>query len=367
MKKLLLMLGLTVAIFGSSKADIKVSLPENNEITSLNYSYESIKKSAEAKTRSERGTVRGDVAVTTNQAIIPIPSDNDNYQFMIRVGEKTSPITFYVTTGDNAEVNISNLSPLTYTLSGTPLLDGMTQLSLAQAPVYAKAESLSANGKPSPEEIEAIKSELSNVQKKFINSNPTGAAAPIALLNLSGEDFISIYDENQGSLQNSILAPIVEKQYKLEKRNVEYKKKQELLTSGNTEAPNFTLKNLEGNEVSLSDFRGKWVILDFWGSWCPWCIKGFPELKEAYEKYSGRLEIIGIDCNEDEAAWKAGVEKYELPWVHVYNPKDSNVLPEYGVRAFPTKAIINPEGIVKNITVGHDPAFFVALTELMGN
>lgn len=151
-----------------------------------------------------------------------------------------------------------------------------------------------------------------------------------------------------------------------EAKRIEMEKRLEKLQSGDVKAPDFTLKNLEGKEISLKDFRGKWVILDFWGSWCPWCIKGFPELKEAYEKYQNDLVIIGIDCRESEEDWKAGVEKYQLPWVNVYNPQDSKLTEEYAVPGYPTKAIINPEGYIKNITVGHDPEFFVVLTELMG-
>lgn len=142
--------------------------------------------------------------------------------------------------------------------------------------------------------------------------------------------------------------------------------KLETLQSGTVDAPGFTLKDLEGKDVSLSDFKGKWVILDFWGSWCPWCIKGFPELKEAYEKYAGQLEIIGIDCRESKEDWKAGVEKYQLPWINVYNPEGSELTNEYAVPGFPTKVIVNPEGKISNITVGHDPAFFEVLAKLLG-
>lgn len=151
-----------------------------------------------------------------------------------------------------------------------------------------------------------------------------------------------------------------------EAKRIEMEKKLEALQAGDVKAPDFKLKDLEGKEVSLKDFRGKWVILDFWGSWCPWCIKGFPELKEAYKKYGDELVIIGIDCRESEEAWKAGVEKYELPWVNVYNPEGSKLTEEYAVPGYPTKAIINPEGIIKNITVGHNPEFYDALTKLIG-
>lgn len=137
------------------------------------------------------------------------------------------------------------------------------------------------------------------------------------------------------------------------------------MQKGDIIAPEFTLKNLDNREVSLKDFRGKWVILDFWGSWCPWCIKGFPELKEAYQKYSGKLEIIGIDCRESEEDWKAGVKKYELPWVNLYNPEDSKLTEEYAVPGYPTKVIIDPQGYIKNITIGHNPEFFNILSKLI--
>lgn len=131
-------------------------------------------------------------------------------------------------------------------------------------------------------------------------------------------------------------------------------------------APGFKLKNLYGKDISLSDFKGKWVVLDFWGSWCIWCVRGFPELKEAYAKYKDELVIVGIDCGESEADWKAGVAKYELPWVNVYCPQGSSLTAEYGVRGFPTKAIIDPEGNIRNVTIGHNPEFFTILADLIG-
>ena len=146
----------------------------------------------------------------------------------------------------------------------------------------------------------------------------------------------------------------------------EMERRIEAMQSGDVDAPAFTLKDLDGKDVSLSDFKGKWVILDFWGSWCPWCIKGFPELKEAYNKYGDELVIIGIDCRESEDDWKAGVAKYELPWVNLYNPENSQLTEEYNVPGYPTKVIIDPQGKIKNITIGHDPDFYEALTNLMG-
>lgn len=129
-------------------------------------------------------------------------------------------------------------------------------------------------------------------------------------------------------------------------------------------AKDFTLNDIKGNPLSLSSLRGKYVILDFWGSWCGWCIKGIPDMKKYYEKYAGKFEILGVDCNDTEDKWKAAVEKYELPWLHVYNTKDSSVLSDYGITGFPTKIVIDPQGNIAKIIVGEDPAFYTYLDEL---
>ncbi len=130
-------------------------------------------------------------------------------------------------------------------------------------------------------------------------------------------------------------------------------------------APAFTLNDINGKPLSLSDLRGKWVILDFWGSWCPWCIKGFPALKEAYRQYDGKVEIIGIDCRDSVDVWKEAVKKYELPWLQVYNPGDNDLLEQYQIQGFPTKFIIDPEGNIANVTIGEDPEFFNVLKSLV--
>ena len=131
------------------------------------------------------------------------------------------------------------------------------------------------------------------------------------------------------------------------------------------EAPDFTLNDINGKPLTLSSLRGKYVILDFWGSWCGWCIKGIPQMKEYYQKYAGKFEILGIDCNDSEEKWKAAVEKYELPWLHVYNPRgDSKVLEQYEIQGFPTKIIVGPDGKIVKTIIGEDPAFYTFLDEL---
>ena len=130
------------------------------------------------------------------------------------------------------------------------------------------------------------------------------------------------------------------------------------------EAPDFTLNDINGKPLTLSSLRGKYVVLDFWGSWCIWCIKGMPKMKEYYAKYAGKMEILGIDCNDSEEKWKAAVAEHKLPWLHVYNSDESHLLEKYGIEGFPTKVIIDPEGHIANVVVGEDPAFYTYLDKL---
>ena len=130
------------------------------------------------------------------------------------------------------------------------------------------------------------------------------------------------------------------------------------------EAPDFTLNDLNGQPLALSSLRGKYVVLDFWGSWCGWCIKGIPDMKKYYEKYKGKLEILGIDCRDTEEKWKAAVEKHELPWLHVRNAGDPDVSILYAIQGYPTKIVVDPEGKIAKIVVGEDPAFYEYLDEL---
>ena len=154
-------------------------------------------------------------------------------------------------------------------------------------------------------------------------------------------------------------------QVKAEKKAEEEAAKKQ---AAGVEAPDFTLKDIDGNDFKLSSLRGKYVILDFWGSWCGWCIKGMPQMKEYYKKYAGKFEIVGVDCNDTEQKWKDAVKKHELPWKHVYNPRDSkeNVLGKYGIQGFPTKIVVSPEGKIVKTIVGEDPAFYDLLDSLFG-
>ncbi|MDD4820684.1 MAG: TlpA disulfide reductase family protein [Flavobacteriales bacterium] len=137
-------------------------------------------------------------------------------------------------------------------------------------------------------------------------------------------------------------------------------------------APDFTLKDIDGNELKLSDFRGKWVLLDFWGSWCIWCRRGNPGLVELYDKYGGKdFEILGIACRDKVENWKKAIVDDKLPWRHanVAQTEGADQLPNiYNVPGYPCKIMIDPEGKISVISIGYhekdDPIALKLIEEL---
>jgi thiol-disulfide isomerase/thioredoxin len=139
-----------------------------------------------------------------------------------------------------------------------------------------------------------------------------------------------------------------------------------LATEKGKTAPAFSQTALDGKAFSTEQLRGKYAVLDFWGTWCGPCMYGVPKMKEYYNKYKDRLEFVGIACADVESDWKKTIEKNGMNWVHILNDASkSDISVLYGVSSYPTKVIINPNGEIISKLAGENEIFYHQIDSLM--
>jgi peroxiredoxin len=114
-------------------------------------------------------------------------------------------------------------------------------------------------------------------------------------------------------------------------------------------AVDFTLPDDKGNSFQLASLKGKYVLVDFWASWCVPCRAENPHLLKAYNQLKDRkFEIVGISLDETKAAWLNAVKKDGMPWIQVSDLKGfkNEIAIKYGITAIPQNFLLNPEGII---------------------
>lgn len=111
-------------------------------------------------------------------------------------------------------------------------------------------------------------------------------------------------------------------------------------------APDFEVKDLNGNSVKLSSLRGQYVLIDFWASWCGPCRKEIPNLKRVYAEFKDKgLKLVGVSIDDNESKWRKAVEEEKLDYLQLWDSQKST-MKLYNYNGIPFIILISPEGII---------------------
>ena len=199
---------------------------------------------------------------------------------------------------------------------------------------------------------------------EFIKSNPDCDFSAY----LATEIGIKRFMEAEGLLSDNAKSGKMSKQ--LENRRLSISGEEARLAAlgkirEGVEAPDFTLKTSKGDTFTLSDCRGKWVLLDFWGVWCHWCCEGIPNVRKVSETYKDKLRVVSVDCGDPEPKWLEGIKKFNMTWTQVYNSKADKVDSKYAIEGYPGFYLIDPDGIIRMISFGEPYNFVETIGEYL--
>lgn len=251
----------------------------------------------------------------------------------------------------------SNDSIARATLTGSILNDENIKVTAQLKPLIEKYNGLNTKYSSQPtekknskefiqgldDEAAAITKEITDIRLNYADTHPDSYLSIMLISSTmkNGFDAINaekIYNKLSASIKETPLAKTVINRILETKR-----------TQLGIEASDFTQNDVNGKPIKLSDFKGKYVLLDFWASWCAPCRRENPNVKEAYSKYKNQgFEILGVSLDKEnaKAAWIKAIADDQMTWKQVSDLKgwSNEVAMLYSVKAIPTNFLIDPQG-----------------------
>jgi peroxiredoxin len=237
-------------------------------------------------------------------------------------------------------------------IGGTPANEDQTRLRDMEQPLYDEILRLREEMKGGPDtsaanlrristRIERLQDSVMRIREAWAAGHPASFASATCLWVLSDRIPFERLDR-----LFSALSPDVRRMSMMQRLETKIEGKRRSLVG--RPAADFDAPDTSGRNVRLADFRGRFVLLDFWASWCVPCRQENPGLKALYATYRDKgLEIIGISVDEDGKRWRKAIVEDALPWLHVSDLKvPSSLANLFGVQPIPDNFLIDPKGVI---------------------
>lgn len=318
---------------------------------------------------------------------IPLPDDHQLYKIYLapqsyRGDGPNQNIELFLLPGEN-DVHIAatyekQRQTLDYTISGSPETqrwkeqDQTIQPLQLQLGMLASAANILPPATPTGDslrqQIQRLDDSLRHIKTAYILRHPADQLSGYWLTTIGHPATAdSLYRTLDPSVQRGPLKTWLDLQKEQTAKIVASIQARQNMIPGSA-IPDLTLPDASGKDLTLSSLygSGKYIVLDFWGTWCGWCIKSMPKMKETYAQLGSgtRVEFVGIDCGDTQDQWLATLQTQKLPWINLRAEGDDIPL-RYGIEAFPTKIILAPTGHVVARYTGEAPDFYTTLDSLV--
>ncbi|TLX75296.1 AhpC/TSA family protein [Labilibacter sediminis] len=351
MKNLFLVAVLAIALFSCQQKNFKIS----GTVENLTEGEVILKKIV------ANAPVSLDTAQIVEGKFTFTGSEDEAQLYLIFIDDNRMPVVFF---GENKNIDITvnteNMGDAV--ISGSPVTDIYTAF-VKEVPGKDKMESIQAEYQQAmsagdQDKMTAIREEVSELMEEqkayfiqFVKDNTTNVVGANMAMQAANEFEFEEFKALVGKFEASLGEHMYVKELKKVLEPLEKAAAAEKATEIGQVAPDFTLESVSGESLALSSLKGKYVLVDFWASWCKPCREENPNVVKAYNDFSAKgFDVLGVSLDRDSAAWKQAIKDDGLVWNQVIDG-NGDIASTYGVSGIPFTLLLDKEGkiVAKNL------------------